>query len=179
MESAETGIWENMRILIFILVCSMLIGSCKSGTQKKESVKPHSPFSYFELSYYSGWTGSFSFSVDSDTLARFSKRADSVYYGRLPDSLFEQAQILADSVLGSRVNRKDSLRCEDCSILAVMVKNGTDSIMHIYAHPYPEKWERFMEACRNWRKESQLPVRYEFWFAQTAAAIIPMPPSIK
>ncbi|MBL0333987.1 MAG: hypothetical protein IPP73_01245 [Chitinophagaceae bacterium] len=169
----------NMRntFPIFFLVF-LLTSSCKPGNQKKPFARHKTPFSYFELSYYSGWTGSFSFSVDADTMARFSKRPDSVYYGRLPDSLFDQVQTLADSVLGSRENRKDSLNCDDCSILAVMVKNETDSIMHMYAHPYPEKWERFMSACRDWQKDSRLPIRYEFWFAETAAAIIPMPPSI-
>ena len=169
----------NMRIAIFISACTiLLLGSCKPGNQKKESVKHKSVFTYFELSYFTGWTGNFSFSVDADTMARFSKRADSIYYGRLPDSIFAQAQSLADTILGSRENRKDSLHCDDCSIFAVMIKNGTDSIMYIYAHPYPEKWERFMSACRDWQKDSRLPVRYELWFAETAAAIIPMPPSI-
>lgn len=167
-----------MKLLTTIILSVLFLSACNNHADVASSAQTKPAFTYFEFSYYSGWGGVFSLTVDTAKQVRFRKSMDSVYYKRLPDSIYNEAEILATALLQTGINRNDSLRCADCSIVAFIIKNNKDSIMHIYADPPPYAIRHFRDMCSDFIKQNSSNGQFEYWLPASGAAIMPRPPSV-
>jgi hypothetical protein len=163
-----------MRSLLLSLAGFCFLVACRQTAEKP--VKATSHFSYFELSYHSGWGAKgISFIVDSSRifiLPQFLQSIDgnNVTYGLLPDSIYQTIDTIAREIKNYRSQDPDSIYCYDCDEISVMIVNNKDTVRLYQAGdiaPILYRAIDSMKALKDRNGFNQFTVAYFFLETQT------------
>jgi hypothetical protein len=108
-------------LLLILIACRM-----ESPSDSKLS-KP--VVSYFELSYSNGWDERCSITVDSNHIFHAPGVFDTIYYGRLPDSLIRAIDTTLSAMLHHKSPRIEKASCIDCPVFAIKAVVGADTAL--------------------------------------------------
>jgi hypothetical protein len=113
------------RHLLAFVVLTFCVCSCSDNYKK---LVPSPKFKTFEISYTNGWTKGFSFIVDSNKIYFSPKKLDSMFYGILPDSIFNLIDNIFLKIKSDTTIKSKDQGCVDCSIISIQVVAKEDTI---------------------------------------------------
>jgi hypothetical protein len=127
------------RFLLLIFCSTTAFFSCKNKQNTFSSSKhPDKSFISFEITYSNGWTPGFTTLIDSNKIYFSPINSDSLHYGVLPDSIFQLVDSAAFIIQNDTTIKSGELNCDDCTIVAIKVETGRDTIKYFKAgsiHP--------------------------------------------
>lgn len=113
-----------MKYTVSILALCLLLSCC----DKQNKSKPQqASFTRFEMSYTTGWVGSFTISVDSSRIY-FIPGLTENYYGTVPDSIFSLINNSARSIKRDTSLKILGRSCIDCSDFCIKLIVEGDTI---------------------------------------------------
>jgi hypothetical protein len=127
------------RFLLLLFCSNIAFCGCKNKHDTSSSPKHASKsFISFEITYSNGWTPGFTTLIDSNNIYFSPINSDSVHYGLLPDSIFQLVDSAALNIQNDTTIKSGELNCNDCTIVAIKVETGFDTIKYFKAgsiHP--------------------------------------------
>lgn len=164
-----------MRKFLFPVIALCLLTQCRE--KPATAYKPS--FDYFEIAMNNVSGKDFCLRVDSSKAFLYRAGGDmNITYGILPDSLLRYFDSIFERMKTDSINRANIPPCDDCSSLAIIVKNGKDSIGVLQGpEPRSANWEL---AARIDSFFQQYPPQflYGFIYFQTLEMVYPPPPPI-
>ena len=156
-----------MTKFLLLAFCSTIATfSCKNK-QSTFSLSKHTAKSFirFEMTYSNGWTPGFTTLIDSNRIYFSPIKSDSVHYGLLPDSIFQLVDSVAVIIQNDTTIKSGELNCDDCTIVAIKVETGKDTIRYFKAgsiHPKLGKAVAMLAAFNRSLFGNKIPSKLQF-----------------
>lgn len=110
-----------------ILLGTLLIFACDSPINDKK----HKDFDSFEIHYYDGWGGGIRLYVDTNQIYKCPYDFDTIYTGKLPDTLFALVESNVLKIKGDTSLKSQEKKCFDCSVTTVRIISHTNDTLII------------------------------------------------
>jgi hypothetical protein len=167
-----------------VSVLSITIYGCQNQPVKSIPPRQTKAYSYFEISFLGGWTGSMCFRADSTDIYFFPlmyprQLEDSIKYGILPDSMQQLISKTIRLLKDSSVKSSGRNLCDDCSAVQLLAVTGKDSIKLFQMgdiFPPVLNLVNQLESLQSQGHHQQLRA---FIRLSTAADLVPPPPPVK
>ena len=154
------------RFLILLFYSTIAFCSCKDKHDASNAQKHASQsFIRFEMTYSNGWTPGFTTLIDSNRIYFSPINSDSVHYGLLPDSIFQLVDSAALNIQSDTTIKSGQLNCDDCTIVAIKVETGKDTIRYFKAgsiHPKLGKAVAMLAAFNQSLFANKIPSKLQF-----------------
>lgn len=165
-----------IRLTSFVLVMMTVICGCSDRTTNQNG---NANFKTFEISYTNGATTSFTFSVDTNKIYFLTGRADTTYYGLLPEEIVNLIDTTALQITHNTNIKSNDLDCYDCSMVATKIVTGKDTIRINQAGQIDSLFFPVIETLQNFISNGHHQKIQAILLLETESVIIPSPNSIK
>lgn len=165
-----------IRLTSFVLIVMTVFCGCLDRTTNQNG---NTNFKSFEISHTNGGTASFTFSVDTNKIYFIPGRADTTYYGLLSDDIVNLLDTTVLQITHNTKIKSNDLDCYDCSVVAIKIVSGRDTIRISQAGQIDSLFYPIIETLQNFISTGHHQKTQAILLLETQSVIMPPPNSIK